>query len=169
MAFIGYNPKVLNCYAELEDPIMDIPTTDNAAWLHFTDERWVYNKLNIAISQNIRCGPVGVEPPMFPIILKPIYNMFGGGIEARKIDSRYTLNRYLHPGCMWMQWLEGLHHSHDIMVLEGNPVWHISFKGHSIGKGMFNYWEVTQCNDILVSYIFDWIKRIYLLIQDVFV
>jgi len=159
MAFIGYNPKVLNCYSKLDDPIIDIPTTDDAAWTYFPNERWIYNKLDIAISQNIRCGPVGVEPPIFPVVLKPIYNMFGGGIEARKIESRYSFNKHLHPGCMWMQWLEGPHHSHDIMVLNGEPVWHISFKGHPLGKGMFDYWEVVKCTEKIILYVLDWIKK----------
>ena len=57
MAFIGYNPKVLNCYSKLDDPIVDIPTTDDVAWTHFPNERWIYNKLDIAISQNIRDAP----------------------------------------------------------------------------------------------------------------
>ena len=41
-----------------------------------------------------------------------------------------------------MKWLEGIHLSHDIIVLNGNPIWSITFKGYPIGKGMFDYWEV---------------------------
>jgi hypothetical protein len=159
MPFIGYNPKVLKCYEELEDPIVDIPTTDASAWLYYKNENWIYNKLNIALSQNIDCGPIGVTPTKYPIIIKPIYNMFGGGIDARKINNSKELETYRHPGCLWMKWLEGIHLSHDIIVLNGNPIWSITFKGYPIGKGMFDYWEVITPPKLTILYIYDWIKK----------
>ena len=159
MPFIGYNPKVLKCYEELEDPVVDIPTTDDSAWLYYKNENWIYNKLNIALSQNIDCGPIGVTPTKYPIVIKPIYNMFGGGIDARKINNSKELETYRHPGCLWMKWIEGIHLSHDIIVLEGNPIWSITFKGYPIGKGMFDYWEVTTPPESIILYIYNWIKK----------
>ena len=159
MPFIGYNPKVLKCYEELEDPVVDIPTTDDSAWLYYKNENWIYNKLNIALSQNIDCGPIGVTPTKYPIVIKPIYNMFGGGIDARKINNSKELETYRHPGCLWMKWVEGIHLSHDIIVLEGNPIWSITFKGYPIGKGMFDYWEVITPPKSVILYIYDWIKK----------
>ena len=159
MPFIGYDPKVLKCYEELEDPVVDIPTTDDSAWLYYKNENWIYNKLNIALSQNIDCGPIGVTPTKYPIIVKPIYNMFGGGIEARKINNSKELETCRHPGCLWMKWLEGIHLSHDIIVLNGNPIWSITFKGYPIGKGMFDYWEVITPPKLTILYIYDWIKK----------
>jgi len=158
MPFLGYNPKILNCYDKLSEPVVDIPATDDTAWLYFKNERWVYNKLNIALSQNIECGPIGVKPSLYPVVVKPIYNMFGGGIGAQKINNSIQLENYRYPGCMWMEWLTGAHYSYDIMVLEGNPIWSITFEGHSIGKGMFDYWEVIKPSTSNISYVYDWIK-----------
>ena len=98
MPFIGYDPKVLKCYEELKDPVVDIPATDDSAWLYYKNENWIYNKLNIALSQNIECGPIGVIPTNYPVVVKPIYNMFGGGIDARKINNSTELENCLHPG-----------------------------------------------------------------------
>ena len=157
MPFVGYDPRELHCYNDLQEPEVDIPTTDNAAWKYFKNERWVYNKLNVATSQEIPCGPIGVKPTRYPIVIKPIYNMFGGGIDARKISNANQLERYLHPGCMWMDWIDGIHHSHDIMILKGKPVWSITFKGYPIDKGMFDYWEVEIPQKFITEYVYNWI------------
>ena len=154
MPFVGYDPRELHCYNKLREPEVDIPTTDDTAWKFFKNERWIYNKLNIGISQNIKCGPIGVEPSHYPIIIKPIYNMFGGGIDARKISTSTELKKYLHPGCMWMEWIEGLHHSHDVVVINGKPIWSITFKGHSINEGMFDYWEVKTPQNFIIEYVY---------------
>ena len=159
MPFIGYDPKVLKCYDELKDPVVDIPATDDSAWLYYKNENWIYNKLNIALSQNVECGPIGVVPTSYPIVVKPIYNMLGGGVEARKVNNSKELENCYHPGCLWMKWLEGIHLSHDIIVLNGMPLWSITFKGHPIGEGMFDYWEVITPLDSITLYIYDWIKK----------
>jgi|LULS01.1.fsa_nt_gb hypothetical protein len=158
MAFLEYDPRQLNCYEKLKEPAVDIPTTDNVAWAYFKEDCWVYNKLQVVLSQNVPGGPIGVTPSKYPIVIKPIYNMFGGGIEARKINNSTELEKYYHPGCMWMTWVDGIHYSHDIMVVKGLPVWAVSFKGHSIGKGMFDYWEVETPSDLIMHYICNWIE-----------
>ena len=72
MPFLGYNPKILKCYDKLSEPVTDIPATDDTAWTHFKNERWVYNKLNVALSQNIECGPIGVKPSFDNLITAPL-------------------------------------------------------------------------------------------------
>src|SRR5256885_7665869 len=96
-----------------------IPTDDGDAYDLFPQERWVYNKLLIAESQNLRCAPHGLVPPQFPVFSKPIYNMRGMGAGSciirsleqwhiRAVDDRQTetagrhrvgFERFVVPEC----------------------------------------------------------------------
>ena len=49
-----------------------IPTEDGDAWAWYPEYKWVYNKLAIAESQSLPCGPHGLDPPSFPVFSKPI-------------------------------------------------------------------------------------------------
>ena len=60
-----------------------IPTTDDIAWEHFRHYRWIYNKLEIAESQGLSCGLVPTIPDQFPVVVKPVFNLMGGSINAR--------------------------------------------------------------------------------------
>lgn len=119
-----------------------VPTEDGDAWLWYPRHKWVYNKLAIAESQDLPCGPHGIEPPAFPIFSKPIYNMRGMGAGSRVIR---TLKEYKHaqkPGHMWMPLLTGEHVSSDVAVVDGEPRWWRHTIGSPLDGGMFDHWTV---------------------------
>ena len=64
-----------------------IPTEDRDWWLWFPNYRWIYNKLMIAESQGLECGPHGIDPPSYPVFSKPMYNMRGMGAGSRALRS----------------------------------------------------------------------------------
>ena len=68
-----------------------VPTEDGDAWLWFPRHRWVYNKLEVAASQGLTCGPHGLDPPSFPVFSKPIYNLRSiariKGLSIEDIDA----------------------------------------------------------------------------------
>lgn len=144
--FIYYDPRSLPFYKDLKVPSgIVIPTTDEGAWEHFKEFRHVYNKIEIALSQNIDCAPMGVIPKKFPVFVKPIYNLLGMGIGTRKISSfeEYDYDETL-SGSFWMEYLQGEHLSHDFVVIDGKIVFSLSFKDHPLGNGMFDYWETVE-------------------------
>ena len=53
----------------------NIPTEDSDAWQWYPAHRWVYDKLAVALSQNLEAAPHGVAPPRFPVFSKPIVNL----------------------------------------------------------------------------------------------
>jgi hypothetical protein len=119
-----------------------IPTEDGDAWAWFPRHKWVYNKLAIAESQGLVCGPHGLDPPAFPVFSKPIYNMRGMGAETRIFR---TLKEYKHrqrPGHMWMPLLEGEHVSSDAAVVDGEPRWWRHVTARPLEGGMFDHWTV---------------------------
>lgn len=137
-----------------------IPTDDPDSYELFPQHRWVYNKLLIAESQGIRCGPHGVRPPEFPVFSKPIYNMKGMGIGSRVIAGEREYWNALEPGHMWMTLLEGAHVSTDAAVVAGEPRWWRHTTGMPLGAGTFDYWTVhRKPNRRLVAYLAEWLRR----------
>jgi hypothetical protein len=137
-----------------------IPTEDGDAWVWYPKYKWVYNKLEIAESQDLPCGPHGLDPSQFPVFSKPIYNMRGMGAGSRIFR---TLKEYKHlqrPGHFWMPLFEGEHVSTDVAVVDGEAKWWRHVTGESIGEGMFDTWTVlAESRPEIEAYCGDWIRR----------
>jgi hypothetical protein len=86
-----------------------IPTEDCDAWAWFPAQRWVYNKLAVALSQDLDAGPHGTQPPHFPVFSKPIINLKGMGVGSRVLQSQAEYDLHYAPGHFWMTLLEGRH------------------------------------------------------------
>ncbi|MDA0785572.1 MAG: hypothetical protein O3B37_04710 [Proteobacteria bacterium] len=136
-----------------------VPTEDGDAYMWYPDFRWIYNKLEVAESQDIRCAPHGFKPDSFPVFSKPIYNMRGMGAGSQVFNSA---DDYMHgqlPGHMWMELFEGEHVSTDVAVVDGDARWWRHVVGQSIGDGVFDYWTIEGANrPDLETYIDDWLN-----------
>lgn len=82
--------------------------------------RWVFNKLEVALLQNLHAGPAGTSPVIAgDYITRPIYNIFGMGISAKKFSFNTSMtdamnnHDILEPGHFWCEWLDGPHYSID--------------------------------------------------------
>jgi hypothetical protein len=139
--------KILRCPKTLR-----IPTNDFQAYSHpeFRSHRWVYNKLQIAESQQIACGPIGVRPSpdVFPVIVKPIINLFGMGFHAYKFDTWDEYRRDSRgvlslPGLFWSRFFHGRHLSIDLFLRDGRIIWTAAFRGQQCPEGnigRFDHW-----------------------------
>lgn len=87
--------------------------TDAEAWAAYPQDRWVYDRLELAALQGYPCGPAGIEPPGRPEEWeklwwsKPIINLDGMAIGS---------GPYQHPvppGHFWMPRFHGEHLSLD--------------------------------------------------------
>jgi hypothetical protein len=110
--------SVKHIVVKVEDEMID---DDTQAWKAYPQHRWVFNKLEVALKFGYECGPACV-----PInkkgyyIIRPIYNLFGQGIGAKKqfLDPELhtedmILHKYVPPGYFWCEYLEGHHYSID--------------------------------------------------------
>ncbi len=158
--FKYYDPRSLGCYKDLKIPKgVCIPTTDDGAWEYFPKHRWVYNKLEIALSQNLRCAPVGVEPKQFPVFMKPITNLYGAGLNSSLITAPEEYEKRKHlSGHFWTEYLQGDHISHDLIVIKGDVVFDLPFRGEKLGQGMFDYWETIEA-PASTAYVSSWVKN----------
>lgn len=155
------DPWRMQYFADIPCPEdVRIPTEDGDAWLWYPRHKWVYNKLAIAESQEVACGPHGVEPPSFPVFSKPVYNMRGMGAGSRVIRSQKDYKRLQRPGHMWMALFDGEHVSSDVAVVDGEPAWWRHTIGLGIADGMFDYWTVlADERPAIEAYCGAWIRR----------
>ena len=100
-----------------------IPTDDPDSWAWYPAHRWIYDKLKVAESQGLVCGPHGVMPDHFPVFSKPMTNLKGMGIGSRVIGSAEEFDHGYAPGHMWMELLAGDHVSTDCAVADGTVRW----------------------------------------------
>jgi hypothetical protein len=119
-----------------------IPTEDSDAWQWYPQHRWVYDKLQVALSQNLDAGPHGTLPPRFPVFSKPIMNLKGMGAGSRVFNSAAEYEASFTPGHFWVTLLSGRHVSSDVVVVSGEPHWWGHVTGTPAGEGTFDYWTI---------------------------
>ena len=141
-------------------PDVDIPASDPDAWAWNPEHRWVYNKLDVVLSQGLACGPYGIPPTRYPMFSKPIMNLHGMGAGSAVLRSQADYDRLCRPGHMWMELLEGDHVSTDVAVENGKPLWWRHAMGVPAGEGMFDYWTIfAQAKPAVEAYVGPWITR----------
>ena len=137
-----------------------IPTDDPDCWAWYPQQRWIYDKLKMAESQGLPCGPHGVTPEFFPVFSKPMVNLKGMGIGSRVIASAEDFDRAYAPGHMWMELLKGAHVSTDCAIENGAVRWIRHATGVAWIDGMFKYWTIHATpNAQLEDYLAQWVRH----------
>jgi len=142
-------------YNQVKKPKKIIPVDDATVWKYFPNLRWTMNKMFLCEIQKIKYSPHGVIPSFWPVFSKPIMNIWGMGIGAKKISSKKELNQFYSPGHFWMEFLDGDHISLDIILLKGKPLWWVHSIGYNSYKGTFDYWKINKNNLNPLSTFFD--------------
>ena len=138
----------------------NIPTEDSDAWQWYPAQRWIYNKLAVALSQGLDAGPHGTPPPHFPVFSKPIVNLKGMGVGSRVLKSQADYDAHYAPGHFWMTLLEGEHVSTDVAIVRGEPHWWRHCRGTPAGGGTFDYWLIEAGRrPELEAYLGPWLRR----------
>ena len=137
-----------------------IPTEDSDAWLWNPRQRWVYDKLAVALSQDLDAAPHGIAPHAYPVFSKPIYNLKGMGVGSRALASADDYAQAYQPGHFWSTLLTGDHVSSDVAVVNGVPKWWRHARGVASGGGTFDYWDVgAAANDAVEVGCGTWCRR----------
>ena len=120
MPFIGVLPERRSLFQP--QPVSDIGVSDAAAWRLNPAYRRLYDKLAVALGQDLLAAPCGVSPMDLglaaeqPVFVKPITNLAGMSIAARPLRAD-QLEAW--PGLFWCELLEGEHVSTDALLLDG--------------------------------------------------
>jgi len=137
-----------------------IPTDDGDAWVWFPKQRWVYDKLAVALSQGLEAGPHGVMPSAFPVFSKPLMNLRGMGTDSGILASEAEYRDQQRPGHFWMHLLTGEHVSTDVAVIDGRALWWRHATGVGGEAGTFDCWTVlAEHRPMLERYGEDWLTR----------
>ena len=137
-----------------------IPTDDGDAWAWYPGERWVYDKLAVALSQGFTAGPHGLLPPSFPVFSKPLMNLRGMGTDSRTLVSEAEYQANQTPGHFWMPLLTGEHVSSDAALVRGRACWWRHAIGVEGEGGTFESWQVlAQARPELEADCARWLQR----------
>lgn len=161
MPFCEADPWRLQYFEGIDcPPEVRIPTEDPDGYQWNPAHRWVYNKLAVAESQGLLCGPHGVVPPAFPVFSKPIINLHGMGVGSRVLPDRAHYERHETAGHFWMPLLAGDHVSTDIVVQRGRVPWLRHCLGVPGMGGTFDYWTIEAGRrESLAAYLETWVAR----------
>ncbi len=125
MPFHGVLPRRRRIFAAAT-PIADIAVNDAAAWRLNPEHRWIYNKLDLTLKQNLLAAPTGVDPREFGIpgsdlvFVRPMLNLHGMGRGAQAVRADAVP---AWPGYLWSRYLSGEQSSSDCLVQHGRPLW----------------------------------------------
>jgi hypothetical protein len=162
MPWKNYNPKqaMPTQYNQVSDWGVVIPTSDELAWVINKKHNWVYNKILVAQTQNIPCGPMGTEPTEYPVIIKPITNLYGGGVGAFVCHNTEQYSNVKHlAGYFWSRYELGQHYSVDLIVLQGVIQLDITFIGEKLQLGLFDYWYLTNTPSQMLYKLQEWVLK----------
>jgi len=161
MPFCEADPWRLQYFEGVDcPPEVRIPTEDPDAYQWNPAHRWVYNKLTVAESQGLVCGPHGVPPPSFPVFSKPIINLHGMGVGSRVLPDLAHYERHETAGHFWMPLLAGDHISTDVAVARGRTQWLRHCHGVPGMGGTFDYWTIEPGRrESLAAYLDAWVAR----------
>jgi len=140
-------------------PDVHIPTDDGDAYKFNPGHRWIYDKLLVARSQGLQCGPHDSPPPRYPVFCKPITNLKGMGAGTCVLRSERDFQRNCKPGDFWSKLLTGEHVSTDWAVVRGLTAWCRHTRGVPGIAGTFDYWTIeARARRRLERYCRDWIR-----------
>lgn len=147
--------KILKCD-------INIPINDLNAWTMYPTYRWIYNKIMLCEYQKIQFAPMPIKPTKYPVIIKPIINLYGMGLNIIKVNNDDEFYDNWYNNNFWMEFLEGEHLSWDLVILNGHINFNVCLMGHPDDKniGKFNYWESidSKIPNIILELVSDHFK-----------
>ena len=100
---------------------INLPATDIDAYIRYPDYCHIYDRLWLAESQNFECGPLGILPTKFPVVVKPNINLYGmsKGFDIIKSKEEYINLCNTKHGLCWQKYLYGIQKNIDVVMYKG--------------------------------------------------
>lgn len=154
--------------------------SDIEAWDKYPYHRRWFDKLNLSLRLGYRCGPGGVAPRDSGwYVVRPIYNLEGMGVGARKQFITAGDSRCVEPGYFWCEWFDGPQHSvtyrwdrgwvpvsswEGVLDGDGNDLSRFSCWRRSTWTAMLTYEfdELADCEAINVEFVAGRIIEVHL-------
>lgn len=121
-------------------PTRPVGVSDDRCWELNPRFQWLYDRLQLAQAQELRCGPCGLDPSRLPVVVKPIVNLTGLSQGVRLVRQAENLDH--HPGYFWCEYLEGPQYSVDLLVHRGEVRWLCASRCYELRIGVFSGFHV---------------------------
>jgi hypothetical protein len=112
---------------------------DTEAFERFPRDAWVYNKLSLYQKLGYRAAPHGIIPAEFPVISKPMVNLWGLALGVDRWCSPADIK--YQAGYLWMEEFSGAWMSYDIDFDTG-VVWTAQAITDTVWQGTPSGWHV---------------------------
>lgn len=81
---------------------------DSEAWSYYPQHRWLFNKLELSLKLGYVAGPGGTSVPEDgDYIVRPIYNLSGMGVGAKRMQLTRGDYNSVPPGYFWCEYFHG--------------------------------------------------------------
>lgn len=152
-----------NRYASTQYPIpytKKMINNDADAYKAFPKHKFVYNKLWVTKSQNLKCGRMN-EPPsktQYPVFIKPIINLQGGNADCYQIRNEDEFQKYSHREDMfWCELLQGQEGSTDFILHNGKIVFQLSYVIDQEQDTFLQEITKISAKNVCPEYIIQWL------------
>lgn len=122
--------------------------SDDDAWRAFKEHRHLFNKLAFSEKMGHYCGPCGVAPDISGFyVVRPIYNLAGMGLGARKQWIEAGDKSQVEPGYFWCEWFDGPHTS---VTYEWRGYWKAvsAWRGYNYPQNLSRFVRWERCSPI---------------------
>lgn len=163
---------LLNIYNPYRDPwkiriTKNVPDFDGQAYKKYPKHNFVYDKLWICKSQNVRSGTLEdlienrYKAQNYPIFIKPRWgHKSASSKNCYKIHSYEELLKYKHiPDMMWSEFIKDTEGMTDFMVHKGSIVHQITYKYSDTQHGVVaDDWKYISPDNQPPEYVVSWMN-----------
>jgi hypothetical protein len=123
----------------ITEPLFSI--NDIQGYINNPEYNFVYNKLFLSQSQGIPSAPMGIYPQAYPVIFKPIYNLYGMSRSFYIINSDEEYDMHFQDGLFWQPYFPGHQTNLDIVYDNDHIAFYSTLRSVAGSKGSFKSHE----------------------------
>ena len=133
---------------------------DSDAWQEYPQHRWLFNKLELSLRLGYNAGPGGTSVPYVgEYVVRPIMNLSGMGVGARKVYLEPGDYNSVPPGYFWCEYFNGQSITVDYEWWDNSPQPVFAARGVRTSPEMYRFsaWQKVDFPTISLP---EWISSI---------
>jgi len=140
-----------------------IPKYDIESYVLYNKHNFVYDKLWIAQTQNLKCGKLedlNINEAPYPIFIKPRYgHKTSSSKNCYKIKNAKEIKKFLHlKNMMWSEFLPATETMTDFILHKGNIVFQLTYLYSDKQNGFSDDFKTIDCNNKPSPKIISWVN-----------
>jgi len=143
-----------------------VPVYDGEAYKKYPKHNFVYDKLWIAKSQNLKCGTLenlieNPEKAEYPIFIKPRWgHLSATSKNCFKVKNYNQLSKYKNfDHMMWSDFVDGREGMTDFIILNGNILHQITYIYSDKQHGFTDSWKYISSKTPAPTKIKNWVQK----------